>query len=260
MSRKYATPALLLLAFTVATIAFVSPRTPQPQSYHNFADQRSWLGLPNFGDVVSNVGFAIVGIWGLWFLLRLGPEQVAARFFHPSERWCYSLVFLGMLLTALGSANYHLAPDNARLVWDRLPMTIVFMSLVTAIIADRISAPAAVWLCPLLLAIGMLSVLEWYWSERAGHGDLRLYAAVQVYAVLMLLLVLFLPSRYTRTVDLAVVVVLYVLAKSFETFDRKIFALGHLVSGHTLKHLAAALAGYWVLRMLEKRKPLRGAE
>lgn len=207
-----------------------------------------------------DVGSAIVGIRGLWFLLRLGPEQVAARFFRPSERWCYSLVFLGMLLTALGSANYHLAPDHARLVWDRLPMTIVFMSPVTAIIADRISAPAAVWLCPLLLAMGMLSVLEWYSSERAGHGDLRPYAAVQVYAVLMLLLVLFLPSRYTRTMDPTAVVGLYGLAKSFETFDRKIFALGHLVSGHTLKHLAAALAGYLILRMLEKRKPLRGAE
>jgi hypothetical protein len=52
----------------------------------------------------------------------------------------------------------------------------------------------------------------------------------------------------------------YVLAKILETGDRQIFALtGHTVSGHTLKHLAAAMAGYWMLRMLRRREPLTTA-
>jgi dsRNA-gated channel SID-1-like protein len=254
LSRKSATSALLAVTVVVIAAAVLSPSTPQPLSYHNFADQRSWLGIPNFGDVASNLAFAIFGAWGLWFLLRLAPQESSPRFADPRERWFYIAVFFGMLLTAIGSSYYHLAPDNDRLVWDRLPMTIVFMSLVAAMIAERISVRAALWLWPILIAIGILSVLQWHWSEQAGHGDLRFYAAVQVYAVLVLLLVLFLPTRYTHSSYLGVVVAFYVLAKLLETFDKQVFALGHIISGHTLKHIVAGLAGYWILRMLQKRE------
>jgi len=255
MSRK--TALVLLVAVTIAVIAavFVAPRVPQPLSYHNFADQRPWLGIPRFGDVVSNVAFAVVGIWGLIFLVRLQPQQC---FIDSRERWPYYFVFLGMLLTAFGSSYYHLAPDNARLVWDRLPMTIVFMALVAAMIVERINVPLGLGLLPILLAIGIASVIQWHLSEVRGEGDLRFYAAVQVYAALVLLVILLFPPRYTRSSDLAVVVGFYVLAKILETFDRRIFNLGHIVSGHTLKHLAGAVAGYWILRMLQKRKPLIG--
>lgn len=254
MSRKSAALALLALTLVVALIAFFAPRTPQPLRYHSFADHRAWLGIPNFGDVVSNLAFAIFGAWGLWYLLRLRPQEVAARFIDSRERWFYIAVFLGMLLTAAGSSYYHLAPDNDRLVWDRLPMTIVFMSLVAAMIAERISVRAALWLWPILLSIGILSVLQWHWSEQSGRGDLRFYAAVQIYAVLVLLLVLFLPARYTHSWHLGVVVGFYVLAKLLETFDKQVFSLGHIVSGHTLKHIVAGLAGYWILKMLERRR------
>lgn len=93
--------------------------------------------------------------------------------------------------------------------------------------------------------------------ERSeGSGDLRFYAAVQTYSALALLLALVFPKRYTRTSDLAVVVGFYALAKALETLDKPILAMGHIVSGHTLKHLAAAGAGYWILRMLQKRQPV----
>jgi hypothetical protein len=135
-------------------------------------------------------------------------------------------------------------------------MTIVFMSLVSAAIAERISLRAGLWLLPVLLLIGVGCVWQWYWSELNGVGDLSFYAAVQVYAVLFLLIVLLLPRRYTRASDLAIVAGFYVLAKILEMLDKPIFELGRLVSGHTLKHLAAATAGYWILRMLIKRDPL----
>jgi hypothetical protein len=256
MSRKTAILAFVTLTLAVAIAALLSPRTPQPLSYHQFADQRGCLGIANFGDVASNLAFAIFGLWGLWWLARLAPSEIPIYFVDPRERWFYLAVFLGMLLTAAGSAYYHLSPDNDRLVWDRLPMTIVFMSLIAAMIAERISAQAALWLWPILLAVGILSVLQWHWSEQAGRGDLRYYAAVQVYAVLVLLLVLFLPPRYTRSSDLGVVVALYVLAKLLETFDKQIFAAGHILSGHTLKHIAAGFAGLSILRMLQRRKPV----
>ena len=254
MSRKAAIFSIVALTAIVVAAALLSPRTPQPLSYHNFADHRAWLGIANFGDVASNLAFAIFGAWGLWFLLRLSPQEITARFADHRERWFYIAVFFGMLLTAFGSSYYHLAPDNDRLVWDRLPMTIVFMSLVAAMIAERISVRAALWLWPILLAIGILSVLQWRWSEQAGHGDLRFYAAVQAYAVLVLILVLFLPPEYTHGSYLGVVVAFYVLAKLLETFDRQAFAIGHIVSGHTLKHMVAGFAGYWILLMLKRRK------
>jgi len=234
-------------------IGLLLPRTPQSESYHDFADQRTWMGIPNFGDVASNLPFAAFGLWGLAFLLRLKPAELDLRFMDRLERTHYLLVFVGLLLTALGSSYYHLAPDNARLVWDRLPMTLVFMAMVAAVIAERVSIRLSLWLLPLLLMLGAESVLQWYASELRGAGDLRLYAGVQVYSALVLLLALLSPSRYTCKSDFAVVLGFYVLAKVLEATDKQIFNAGHLVSGHTLKHFAAAAAGYWILRMLQRR-------
>ena len=135
-------------------------------------------------------------------------------------------------------------------------MTIVFMPLVAALIAERISVELGLWLLPILTAIGIASVLQWHQSVQFGAGDLRFYGAVQLYAVLALLVVLLLPPRYTRGSDLLVVAGLYVLAKICEKADHQIFSIGHLVSGHTLKHLGSGLAGFWVLGNLMKRWPI----
>ena len=259
ISQKAAAGLLVVLTAAVAVTFSLLPRIPQPQSYHLFADRRGFLGIPNFGDVVSNVPFGVIGIWGLLFLLSSNSDRLAGCFLDSRERWPYVLVFMGLLLTAFGSSYYHLSPNNGRLVWDRLPMTLAFMAMVSAIIAERISVRAGLWLLPLLLVVGMGSVLQWYISEVGGAGDLRFYAAVQTYSALVLLLALVFPKRYTRTSDLAVVVGFYALAKALESLDKPIFALGHFVSGHTLKHLAAAAAGYWILRMLQKRQPVLAA-
>jgi hypothetical protein len=252
-SRKLGGILMTGLAVSLVVIAASIPRFPQPATYHNFADHRGWLGIPNFGDVVSNAGFAIVGILGLYAMLRRPP---CIRFLEQREKWPYIIVFFGLLLTAAGSSYYHLAPDNPRLVWDRLPMTIVFMALVAAMIAERISVRVGLTLLPFLLAAGVASVLQWRWSELNGRGDLRFYAGVQLYAMLAVILVLFLKPRYTRGSDLAVLAGFYVVAKLTETFDNQIFSFGQLLSGHTIKHVAAAAGSYWILRMLEKRKPI----
>jgi hypothetical protein len=244
----------LALAALVAVAALLSPRTDLPPSYHHFADQRSWLGIPNFGDVASNLAFLLAGLCGLVFLSR---ESNSAQFIDAVERWPYLFVFFGLVLTAFGSAYYHLAPDNARLVWDRIPMTIVFMSLVAAQIGERIGIKLGLWVLPLLTAVGIGSVLQWRWTVVHGVPDVRFYAAVQLYSVLALAIVLLLPPRYTRGSDLLAVAGLYLLAKICEAADRQIFSLGHLVSGHTLKHVTAGLAGFWILRMLQKREPIQ---
>jgi hypothetical protein len=252
--RRSAIWAFLALAAVVAIAALLIPRTPQPLSYHQFADRRSWLGIPNFGDVTSNILFLVAGLWGFLFLCRKSSRE---RFIDARERWPYVFIFLGLLLTAVGSAYYHLAPDNARLVWDRLPMTVVFMALVAAMVGERVNVRLGLWLLPVLMAVGMESVIHWHLSEQRGAGDLRFYAAVQLYALLALLTALLLPPRYTMGSYLLVVAGLYVLAKICETEDAPIFAWGHLVSGHTLKHLAAGTAGYLILRMLQNRQPIQ---
>jgi hypothetical protein len=252
ISRRMGVWVLVAFTIAVAAAAVLLPRIPQPQSYHNFADQRAWLGIPNFGDVASNLPFALGGAWGLVFLFQNSARE---RFLDPRERWAYVFVFLGLFLTAFGSAYYHLAPDNARLVWDRLPMTLAFMGLVSAMISERVDVPTGFYLLPVLLLIGTGSVVLWWYSEERGMGDLRFYAAVQVYAVLVLPVLLLLPPCYTRSWDFAAVFGFYVMAKIFETADHQIFSLDqHTISGHTLKHLAAGAAGFWILAMLQKRE------
>jgi hypothetical protein len=250
VSRRVGIWLFLALAVLVGVAALVTPRIDLPPSYHDFADRRSWLGVPNFGDVASNLAFFIMGFWGMAFLPGKSRSE---QFVDSRERWPYLVVFLGLLLTAFGSAYYHWAPDNARLVWDRLPMAIVFMPLVAALIAERLNWKLGLWLLPILTAVGIASVIQWHWTVRQGAGDLRFYGAVQVYAVLALGVALLLPPRYTRGSDFLVVAGLYAIAKICELADRQIFSIGHLVSGHTLKHLAAGLAGFWILRMLQKR-------
>src|SRR5215470_19172555 len=120
VTRKTSIGLLLVMTMLVIVAAVLTPRIGQPQSYHTFADQRRWLGIPNFGDVISNVPFAIVGIWGLFVMFTPGKLQ----FVDSRERWPYLVMFASLILTALGSAYYHLAPDNARLVWDRIPIMI----------------------------------------------------------------------------------------------------------------------------------------
>jgi hypothetical protein len=253
ISRKASLLLLLALTVLVALTAALLRPIPQPQSYHLFADQRSLFGIPHFADVISNFPFAVVGICGLIFLFR---PHGGITLNDQRERRPYLFVFVGVFLTAFGSSYYHWNPSNATLVWDRLPMTIAFMSMVAAVIAERISLRLGLWLLPVLLLLGLSSVLQWYLSEARGQGDLRFYAAVQVYSALVLLLALLFPPSYTRGADLAVVVGFYALAKLLEALDKPIFSLGRIVSGHTLKHLAAAMAAYWILRMLRKRRPV----
>jgi hypothetical protein len=245
--------AWFVVGFTALSIgaALLVPAVPQPVEYHDFADHRTLFGVANFLDVASNLGFLLVGIFGIAVAFR--PRT---RFEIDSERWPYAIFFAGMLLTAAGSAYYHLVPGNERLFWDRLPMTVAFMSLLAAQVVDRFDVRAGLALLLPMLLVGAASVLYWRATERAGAGNLVPYAVLQAYAVVMLLLIALLhPSRYTRGNDLYWVFAGYVIAKVFELFDRQFLEFGNLASGHTLKHLAAAVAGFVVCRMLMLRTP-----
>lgn len=252
-SRRTRLWLIALLTVAVGVLAASLPPVPQWPSYHDFADQRALLGLPNFLNVVSNGLFVLVGAAGLrWLLATAG----GAAFRERRERWPYLAFFLGLALTGAASAWYHLEPDNGRLLWDRLAMAIALMSWLAAIIAERIGVAAGLALLPALLAAGAASVLYWGATEALGAGDLRPYGMAHFYPALLIpLLILLFPPRYTRGGDALAVLGWYAAALGAEFLDRQIFALGGIVSGHTVKHVCAALAACWVLRMLRLRRP-----
>jgi hypothetical protein len=227
----------------VCLILYLQP-IPQNRAYHDFADQRTLLGVPHFLNVVSNAPFLVVGVLGLCFVLGPAGRRADGPFLTPAERWPYVLFFLGVGLTAFGSTFYHLAPDNDRLLWDRLPMTVAFMGLFAAVLAERASLRVGLGLLPPLVAAGLASAVYWHWTERQGRGDLRYYYLVQFYPMLVLpLLLLLFPPRYSGTAGFFAAVGWYLLAKFLEhPFDGAVYSLGHIFSGHTLKHLAAAVA------------------
>ena len=255
MNRTLTLRHALLGATLIATVIalVVTPRMPQPLTYHRFADQRAWLGIPNTLDVVSNLPFLAVGLAGLLVTFRHTPRG-GALFDDPLERWPYAVLFAGVALTAGGSAYYHLAPDNARLVWDRLPMAMGFMGLLTAVLAERVSLRAARWLLAPLVSIGLASVVHWYWTELQGAGDLRFYLVGQFGSLLLVLLLLANPARYRGTGYLVAGLGGYATAKVLEVADQAVFGLGQVASGHTLKHIVAAGAVACLVVMLGARR------
>ncbi|MGC9969135.1 MAG: ceramidase domain-containing protein [Bryobacteraceae bacterium] len=239
--------ALILgLAVVAAGILFLLPPISQDLRYHEFAGHRTVWGVPNFWNVVSNLGFLLVALWGLRAL------RSPAAFLESWERAAYCILLAGLALVAAGSTYYHLRPDNGTLFWDRLPMTVVFMSLLAATIGERISAHAGRLLLLPLVALGVASVVYWRFS-----GDLRLYGLVQYYplAALPLMVVLF-PPRYSGAAGLVAMMGFYALAKLAEGFDRQLAAILP-AGGHPWKHVAAAAAMLCYVNMVARRRPVR---
>lgn len=242
-----------LVACAIAAV-FV-PRMAQPLSYHAFADCRAFLSIPNFLNVLSNLPFLVAGAWGIGLIYRGGGHFIDQR-----ESLPYLVFFLGALLTSFGSAYYHLAPDNARLVWDRLPMTLGFAGLVSAAIAERANLRGGLKLLWPLLALGALTVVYWYAGEVAGYGNVIPYGLYQGWSILaiVMLIAFYRATRYSHGKYLAWAAIWYGLAKVFETFDLQVYRLlGGIVSGHSVKHVLASIAVFAIVWQLRLRRPLQ---
>ena len=235
-------------AVSLLATLFIEPIAQDP-AYYDFADERALAGLPNYLNVLSNAGFLIVGVWGLFFVFRHGREAT------PTTRPAWLIFFVGIAATAIGSSYFHWSPSTETLVWDRLPMTIGFMSFVSIVIAEYFSPPLARRLLVPLLIVGLASVAYWACTESLGRGDLRPYALVQFLPMLLIPLVLLL---YRGRSDLAHyiwwMIGFYLLAKLAEFYDAEILSAAGLISGHSLKHLFAALAPAALLLGLVKRR------
>lgn len=228
---------LALVGLLIASLGglLLLPPIPQDQSYHQFVDQRTLLGVPNFWNVVSNLPFIVVGAAGL------------LRFHHHSTT---IVLFLGIFSTGFGSAYYHLNPNDRTLFWDRLPMALTFMAILVVAIEERVNTKVGTVLLWPLLAIAVFSLLLWRWTD-----DLRLYAWVQFFPCLTLPALFFLcPPKYTGTSYWIIAAALYAIAKVLEFYDGAIYFAGSILSGHTLKHFAAAAACFAVLRYFQTRR------
>ena len=259
--RSWSRPARLSLitAILIAALVplFLAPRMPIGPGYHDFADKRTSFGIPNTQDVLSNIPFFLVGIWGfLW----LNAKKGRSAFLDGRERMPYLVFFAGVTLTGAGSFWYHMAPSDDRLPSDLLPMTCSFTSILVVTFMERVNLRAGFFALVPALLLGILSVVYWMITTSLGDGDYKFYLFVQFFSPVLLALIigLFRP-RYSGIGYLAIAFGFYLAAKIFEEFDYSIYRhLDRLVSGHSLKHVTAAIACYWIFMMIQNRHPLDG--
>jgi hypothetical protein len=234
----------LLWLFAVLLLAAILGPVVQDPGFGGapFADQHAWGLLPNAMDVLSNLPFAVFGFWGLWRLRQARDRSPGAAFDGAG------MFFAGLILTALGSAWYHLQPDGPRLVADRVGMTVAFAGLIGLAIRERVSVRASSPAAWFTMAAGLLAAF-------IGHqtGNVLPWALVQFGGMALVVMLAFVqPLDGTAGVKLGWMIFFYALAKVFELTDYPVFdALGHLISGHSLKHLMASLAALPVLHALQ---------
>ena len=234
MKFRESIPPLALAAIALAM--GVHGPIPQMEHYHEFADTRSWLGIPNAADVLSNVGFLIVGAWGFW-AVRGRHESLGIARSWPG----YRVFLVAITLTAFGSGYYHWSPDNARLLWDRIPINLACAGLIAAVHADtHESSPR--WLVPALVVAAIASCLYWAITDRLGAGDLRPYLYMQAALIVTILWQWIYGAPRGDKIAFGLAFVLYGLAKGFELADHPVFEALGFMSGHTIKHLLSVLA------------------
>lgn len=235
-----------LTAVVLAPLALILMRPPisQDLAFHALADDRAWWGIPSFQNVLSNLAFLLIGIAGLVFCF--GRSASGA-----TRSW--TVFFLGVTLVFFGSAYYHWTPNNETLVWDRLPIMLAFMALFSALLTEHLGAGAERAILAPAVAVGIASVAWWGYTD-----DLRVYVWCQAAPLLAIVFVLLAyPRRYTHRTHLAYALAAYLLAKVAEFQDREIYALtAQAMSGHTLKHLLAALGIFFIYLMLRRRKQI----
>ena len=244
---------LSIVALAAVAMAVHGP-IPQLAHYHEFADRRAFLGLANAGDVLSNVPFALVAVWGLAML-----RGHAARERLGTALAGWMLFLLALLATAIGSSYYHLAPDDARLAWDRLPIALACAGLLAATYAQTHRRAPGLTLALGLAAFAVASVAWWSFTDLHGPGDLRPYLLLQGAPLVLIPLWQWIDgSPRAQRWALAAAIALYALAKAAELGDHAVYDALGFASGHTVKHLlAAAASAVLVAHMASSSRPSR---
>ena len=239
-------PAEWGLGLTVTVLAMLAALLPAaglPAGYHDFADQRMLAGLPHAMDVLTNLPFAAMGLWG-WFWLRRVPAARLGR----AQRALAALFFGGLIVTAFCSGAYHLDPDHAGLCLDRVGMSLAFAGVLGLAAADRIGARAGVALAAVVAVCAPATALIAWLA-----GNMTPWAVLQGGGLLLLAgMALRRPQPGALGFSIVGVIAFYAVAKALELADAPVFALTQqFISGHSAKHLVAALAAWPVVRALQ---------
>lgn len=252
LSRREA--FLVASALLLLLLGLLAPGMTGPAA-STFSDIRSLGGLPNALDVLSNLPFLVLGLLGLQRLHQLehGHDHrhmpgVAHEELPDSSLDCAWLFFAGLVLVSAGSAFYHLQPDDVlRLAGDRAAMAVAFAGVIGLAVSDRVSQRAGWPAACVALAGGLLAVAAFHET-----GNVTPWAVVQFGGmVLVVVLAMLQPvpnGARAMHIKLGWLIAAYALAKVLELADGAVFEFsGHLVSGHSLKHVVAALAALPVL-------------
>ena len=244
--NKTTTPLILSITSIIVIVLlfiFIKP-IPQDQEYHHFADNKTILGIASFWNVISNVGFIFAGLYGFMVIAKY---RIHSLFNY--------ILFWGILMTGLGSAYYHYHPNNNTLVWDRLPMTIVFTTFFAQIYAWYFSTKTAFVIWGISFIAGIFSVLYWQYTESIYNGDLRLYVLIQYLPILLIIIILSRHYKQNRFLlkPLMYILIFYIIAKLFEHFDQSVYETNNIISGHSLKHIAASIATLYMVVIVRKQ-------
>jgi predicted membrane channel-forming protein YqfA (hemolysin III family) len=225
----------------IIVLMFIDP-IEQDQRYHNFADQRSFFNIPNFFDVMTNILFFFIGLVGLYYSL-INKQRFA--------RWSLFVFFFGIFSLCITSGYYHWIPNDNTLFWDRLSLTFVFSSMVVALVLEYLELRFELFILIPAILIGVISIFYWH-----IFGDLRIYLYVQLAPMISIILFIVLyPEKTKYKRYLIITFTFYLLAKIVEIYDREIFVMNHeMFSGHSLKHIFAALGAATILQMIRKSK------
>ena len=235
---------MIMIPVSFVAVLFLNP-IPQDPEYHRFADDRLLWGVPNLWNVLTNLPFLLVGIIGIRFCYR---TKLALA------RTSWAVFFVGVALVSFGSAYYHIDPNHTTLFWDRLPMTVAFMSLLIAILVEFIDPAYERVGLPLAISVGVAAILYWLVVD-----DLRFYAWVQFAPLACIPIILIVVRTPGANISyLFAGLALYFLAKVAEFYDHEIYALlDGALSGHSLKHV---LAGTATLAIYVKLAKTNGAQ
>ena len=241
---------LLLLGAGGALAAALAPRLNLDAAWAADLDTRNWLGIPNAGNVLTNLPFAPAGLLGLLFSLRQPAGSVVFRSATERTGW---LVFFGfVLLTAFTSAWFHLAPSTTRLAFDRGTLIVACQGVFFAVLAERVGVRSLAGLWALSLA-AIAATAWWWWTTQQGDSDQRWYSAAQLLPIAGLMLVLALTPSRDAGFGMWWLIVFYGVAKVAEVLDRPILATNGVLSGHALKHVLAAVAVWMAFLVLRRR-------
>lgn len=247
------------LTLLLCALALCLPSVPVPEGYHAFADQVTWWGfLPHARDVLSNAAFALAGWALLWHGQRYGNSGMAHKRVLPAVY----VAGWGLVLTAVCSGVYHLQPDARGLVLDRLGMSVAFAGVLGLLVADRFAPVRVLPAMAVALLLGVACTLGDFL-----HNNTMPWVLFQLGLLGLMLLAPWITRGHGaqaaqgQTHQQAVlgvawwqVLVFYALAKVCELGDHAFWHLtGEIISGHSLKHIAAAAAVWPLLQALRAR-------